>query len=69
MTGYAFSTKNARYLKMRIIEEAFLAATDIRNLHKILQIRKKSEHLETATTRIFGFDVTLSTEEGDVFRG
>jgi tRNA nucleotidyltransferase (CCA-adding enzyme) len=58
MTGYAFSTKMQEYLKDEDnLKKHSLQATDIHNLHKILANPEKSKHLETATTRIFGFDV------------
>ena len=58
MTGYAFSTKMQDYLKDEENRKKHaLEATDIRNLHKILANPEKSKHLETATTKIFGFDV------------
>ena len=58
MTGYAFSTKMQDYLKDEENRKKHaLEATDIHNLHKILANPEKSKHLETATTKIFGFDV------------
>jgi tRNA nucleotidyltransferase (CCA-adding enzyme) len=58
MTGYAFSTKMQEYLKdEENLKKHSLEAKDIHNLHKILANPKKSKHLETATTKIFDFDV------------
>jgi tRNA nucleotidyltransferase (CCA-adding enzyme) len=58
MTGYAFSTKMQEYLKdEENLKKHSLEPTDIHNLHKILANPEKSKHLETATTKIFGFDV------------
>jgi tRNA nucleotidyltransferase (CCA-adding enzyme) len=58
MTGYAFSTKMQEYLKDKEnLKNHSLEATDIHNLHKIPANPEKSKHLETATTKVFGFDV------------
>ncbi|EKD21680.1 poly A polymerase head domain-containing protein [Drepanopeziza brunnea f. sp. 'multigermtubi' MB_m1] len=58
MTGYAFSTKMQEYLKdEENLKKHALEAKDLGNLHKILANPEKSKHLETATTKIFGFDV------------
>lgn len=58
MTGYAFSTKMQEYLKDEDnLTKHSMEASDIHNLHKILANPEKSKHLETATTKIFGFDV------------
>lgn len=58
MTGYAFSTKMQEYLKNEEnLKKHALEAKDLGNLHKILANPEKSKHLETATTKIFGFDV------------
>ena len=58
MTGFAFSTKMQEYLKnAENLKKHSLEATDIHNLHKIAANPEKSKHLETATTKIFGFDV------------
>ncbi|KAL2070394.1 hypothetical protein VTL71DRAFT_13420 [Oculimacula yallundae] len=58
MTGFAFSTKMQEYLKNEEnMKKHALEAKDLGNLHKILANPEKSKHLETATTKIFGFDV------------
>ncbi len=58
MTGYAFSTKMQEYLKNEEnLKKHALESKDLGNLHKILANPEKSKHLETATTKIFGFDV------------
>jgi len=58
MTGYHFSEKMREYLKNEEnMKKHCLEAKDIGNLHKILANPEKSKHLETATTKIFGFDV------------
>jgi tRNA nucleotidyltransferase (CCA-adding enzyme) len=58
MTGFAFSTKMQDYLKNEEnMKKHSLEAKDLGSLHKILANPEKSKHLETATTKIFGFDV------------
>src|SRR6266536_203430 len=58
MTGYHFSEKMQEYLKNEEnMKKHCLEAKDLGNLHKILANPEKSKHLETATTKIFGFDV------------
>lgn len=58
MTGFAFSTKMQDYLKdEENMKKHSLEAKDLGSLHKILANPEKSKHLETATTKIFGFDV------------
>ncbi|CZT07407.1 related to tRNA nucleotidyltransferase [Rhynchosporium agropyri] len=58
MTGYAFSIKMQEFLKNEEnMKKHALETKDIGNLHKILANPEKSKHLETATTKIFGFDV------------
>jgi tRNA nucleotidyltransferase (CCA-adding enzyme) len=58
MTGFAFSSKMQDFLKdEENMKKHSLEAKDLGSLHKILANPEKSKHLETATTRIFGFDV------------
>ncbi len=58
MTGFAFSTKMREFLQNEDnLKKHSLKVEDIGNLHKILANPEKSKHLETATTRIFGFDI------------
>ncbi|CZR63291.1 related to tRNA nucleotidyltransferase [Phialocephala subalpina] len=58
MTGYNFSTKMQDYLKNEEnMKKHSLEVKDLGGLHKILANPEKSKHLETATTRILGFDV------------
>ncbi len=58
MTGFAFSSKMQDYLKNEEnMKKHSLEAKDLGSLHKILANPEKSKHLETATTKIFGFDV------------
>lgn len=58
MTGFAFSSKMQDYLKNEEnIKKHSLEVKDLGGLHKILANPEKSKHLETATTRILGFDV------------
>jgi tRNA nucleotidyltransferase (CCA-adding enzyme) len=58
MTGYTFSTKMQEYLmEGDNLEKHSLQPSNIHHLHKILANPEKSKHLETATTKIFGFDV------------
>ena len=58
MTGFTFSTKMQEYLKdEENMKKHSLEAKDLGSLHKILANPEKSKHLETATTKIFGFDV------------
>jgi tRNA nucleotidyltransferase (CCA-adding enzyme) len=58
MTGFAFSTKMQDYLKdEENMKKHSLETKDLGSLHKILANPEKSKHLETATTKIFGFDV------------
>ena len=58
MTGYTFSLEMKGYLKdAGNLEKHSLKAKDVGNLHKIAANPEKSKHLETVTTKIFGFDV------------
>lgn len=58
MTGFAFSTKMQEYLKLEEnMKKHSLEAKDLGSLYKVLANPEKSKHLETATTKIFGFDV------------
>lgn len=58
MTGFAFSSKMQDYLKNEEnMKKHSLETKDLGSLHKILANPEKSKHLETATTKIFGFDV------------
>jgi hypothetical protein len=58
MTGYAFGMKMKDYLKdPENLKKHGLEVKDIGNLHKIAANPEKSKHLETITTKIFGFDV------------
>ncbi|KUJ07031.1 uncharacterized protein LY89DRAFT_602116 [Mollisia scopiformis] len=58
MTGFTFSSKMQDYLKNEDnMKKHSLKDIDLGGLHKILANPEKSKHLETATTRILGFDV------------
>ncbi|KAF8849141.1 poly A polymerase C-terminal region-like protein [Acephala macrosclerotiorum] len=58
MTGFAFSSKMQDYLKSEEnMKKHSLEVKDLGGLHKILANPEKSKHLETATTKILGFDV------------
>jgi tRNA nucleotidyltransferase (CCA-adding enzyme) len=58
MTGYNFSLKMRDYLSdEKNMAKHSLEAKDIGSLHKILANPEKSKHLETATTRIYGYDL------------
>ncbi|KAF4618151.1 hypothetical protein G7Y89_g14957 [Cudoniella acicularis] len=58
MTGYKFCLQMQEYFKNpENLEKHSLKTTDLGNLHKIAANPEKSKHLETATIRIFGFDV------------
>ncbi|KAH8808776.1 tRNA nucleotidyltransferase-like protein [Xylogone sp. PMI_703] len=58
MTGYSFSMKMKEYLSSEEnMKKHSIEANDIGNLHKIAANPEKSKHLETVTTKIFGFDV------------
>ena len=58
MTGYTFSLKMKEYLEdAENLTKHVLEAKDVGNLHKIAANPEKSKHLETVTTKIFGFDV------------
>lgn len=58
MTGYTFSMKMKEYLSNEEnMKKHSIEPNDIGNLHKIAANPEKSKHLETVTTRIFGFDV------------
>jgi tRNA nucleotidyltransferase/poly(A) polymerase len=60
MTGAAFSTKMKSYLKDEDnLKKHSLKTADIHHIYKIPANPEKSKHLETATTKIFGFDVDL----------
>lgn len=58
MTGFAFSTKMQEYLNEEgNLQKHALEAKDLGNLHKIAANPEKSKHLETVTTKMFGFDL------------
>ena len=58
MTGYRFCEKMQDYLKdEENMKKHSLTATDMGSLHKILANPDKSKHLETATTRLYEFDL------------
>lgn len=58
MTGHAFSTKMQQYLKEEgNMKKHGVKRKDLGSLYKILAKPEKSKHLETATMRIFGYDV------------
>lgn len=58
MTGHCFSLKMKKYLEdAGNLTKHALEAKDVGNLHKIAANPEKSKHLETVTTKIFGFDV------------
>jgi len=58
MTGFAFASKMRDFCEIpENVEKHSIGPTDIGNLHKIAQNPEKSKHLETVTTKVFGFDV------------
>lgn len=58
MTGEHFCLKLKQYLEdSNNLEKHISNPTDVGNLHKIDANPEKSKHLETATTKIYGFDV------------
>ncbi|KAK6586911.1 hypothetical protein PZA11_000201 [Diplocarpon coronariae] len=58
MTGHAFSTKMREYLTDKGNQRKHgFGAGGLGNLHKISANPEKSKHLETVTTKIYGFDV------------
>ena len=66
MTGYQFGMALKQYLdvpknleKYKQLRPGSVFKEEIVSLHKIAANPEKSKHLETVTTRIFGFDVDL----------
>lgn len=60
MTGYEFGTKLKQYLEIPENMEKYNKDSEKGvSLHKIEANPEKSKHLETVTTKIFGFDVDL----------
>ncbi|KAL4998607.1 hypothetical protein BDV10DRAFT_201264 [Aspergillus recurvatus] len=61
MTGYQFGTMLKRYLDIPENVEKYKGQNGEKelSLHKIEANPEKSKHLETVTTKIFGFDVDL----------
>ncbi|KAL4807575.1 hypothetical protein BDV18DRAFT_151568 [Aspergillus unguis] len=60
MTGYEFGTRLKQYLDVPENLEKYKKDNDKGvSLHKIEANPEKSKHLETVTTKIFGFDVDL----------
>src|SRR4051812_21488395 len=58
MTGLSFGLKMKEYLEdPENLKKYSLQPKDVRNLHTIAANPEKSKHLETATTKILGFDV------------
>lgn len=68
MTGFAFCEQMQRYLDdPKNIEKHALKKADLGSLHKIAANPEKSKHLETVTTRIFGFDVDFVNLRKEVY--
>jgi tRNA nucleotidyltransferase/poly(A) polymerase len=58
MTGHKFCEEMQDYLKdEEHMKKHSLTAKDVGSLHKILANPEKSKHLETANTRLYGFDL------------
>jgi len=58
MTGYNFSLKIREYLELdENLKKHGMEAKDIKKLYKIAANPEKSKNLETATTKLFDFDV------------
>ncbi|KAH8678663.1 hypothetical protein BGZ60DRAFT_525410 [Tricladium varicosporioides] len=58
MTGYKFCEQLQTYLKDPVkVGKHALQKADLGNLHKVAANPEKSKHLETATMRLFGFEV------------
>ncbi|KAK2627812.1 hypothetical protein QTJ16_002458 [Diplocarpon rosae] len=68
MTGHAFSKKVQEYLKDRNNQTKHgLGARGLGNLYKISANPEKSKHLETVTTKIFGFDVDFVNLRKEIY--
>ncbi|RDL40006.1 uncharacterized protein BP5553_04346 [Venustampulla echinocandica] len=68
MTGFAFCEQMQKYLdNPKNIQKHALQKADLGSLHKIAANPEKSKHLETVTTRIFGFDVDFVNLRKEVY--
>lgn len=58
MTGLAFGLKMKEFFEIPDnLKKHHLVPADVKNIHTIAANPEKSKHLETTTTKIFGFDV------------
>jgi tRNA nucleotidyltransferase (CCA-adding enzyme) len=68
MTGDAFCLKMKDYLEdEENLKRHSMRAKDVGVLHKILANPEKSKHLETVTTRVFGYDLDFVNLRKEVY--